>query len=102
MVLANQIETVTTGEITSFTMLIVVSLGLAVMVSFGLIRIMFNIPLYIILTVLYSIVFILAIFTTPEFLATLLTLLLLPLGAGSTIYSGASSCPTCINMDFFN
>ncbi|WP_353893974.1 DUF1538 domain-containing protein [Proteinivorax hydrogeniformans] len=69
LVLANQIELVTSGEITSVTILVVVSLGLAVMVSFGLVRIMFNIPLFKILTVLYAIVFVLAIFTTPEFLA---------------------------------
>lgn len=69
LVLANQIDFISQGVISSITILVVVSIGLAIMVSFGLIRMVYNIPLYKILTVLYFLVFILAFFTTPEFLA---------------------------------
>ncbi|WP_026477198.1 DUF1538 domain-containing protein [Alkaliphilus transvaalensis] len=69
LVLANQVDLITSGQITSLTILIVVSIGLAVMVALGLVRIVYNLPLYKILTALYFITFILAIFTSSEFLA---------------------------------
>ena len=69
LVLANQIDLITAGQISNITILVVVSIGLSVMVAFGLVRIVYNIPLYKILIGLYTITFILAIFTTPEFLA---------------------------------
>ncbi|HRS20809.1 MAG TPA: DUF1538 domain-containing protein [Clostridia bacterium] len=69
LVLANQVALVTLDGISSSSIVIVVSVGLAVLVSFGFIRIVFNIPLYKILTVSYLFIFILALFTSPEFLA---------------------------------
>lgn len=69
MVLANQIDLVTSGQISSLSILVIVSIGLSVMIAFGLIRIVYNIPLYRILTVLYLIIFVLAFFTSSEFLA---------------------------------
>lgn len=69
LVLANQIDLVTAGEISRFSILLVVSLGLAVMVAFGLVRLVYNIPLYKVLTFLYAITFILALFSSSEFLA---------------------------------
>lgn len=69
LVLANQIELVTSGQITSLSILVVVSIGLAIMITFGLIRIVSNVPLYKILTILYFFTFILALFTSSEFLA---------------------------------
>jgi hypothetical protein len=69
LVLANQIDLVTTGGISSISILLVVSLGLAVMLAFGLVRIVYNIPLYKILTILYAITLFLALFTSSEFLA---------------------------------
>ncbi len=68
MVLATQVETITSGGIDKAILLIVVSIGLSILLSFGFIRIFYNIPLYIILFVLYGIVFILAIFSSSEFL----------------------------------
>ncbi|MCR3954791.1 MAG: DUF1538 domain-containing protein [Gudongella sp.] len=68
MVLASQVDAVTDGGITSTTLLVIVSLGLAVMVAFGLLRIVYNIPLYKVLTVLYGITFLLAIFTPSQLL----------------------------------
>lgn len=68
MVLANQVDLVTSSQISSISILVVVSIGLAVMILLGLIRILYNLPLYIILIVLYSIIFVLALFTEQEFL----------------------------------
>jgi len=69
LIFGQQVDNVTNGIISGKTLLIVVSIGLAILLSFGFVRIIYNIPLYIILTVLYLIVFILSIFTKPELLA---------------------------------
>lgn len=69
MVLANQVASVTLGQISSSSILIVVSFGLAILIAFGFIRVVYNIPLYKTLTVLYIIVFILSLFTSTEFQA---------------------------------
>lgn len=69
LVLANQVAFITQGAIRSLTIIVVVSLGLAIMVSLGFLRIFYNIPLYRILLVLYGIVFLLALQTSKEFLA---------------------------------
>ncbi len=69
MVLANQIDWITQGGIPSTKILLVVSVGIAVMIVLGFLRILYNLPLYIILNISYLIVFVLAFFTSPEFLA---------------------------------
>ena len=70
LVYANQIESVTSGGITSLTLLVSVSIGLAILVGLGpLLRIIYNIPLYRILLILYVLIFILAIFAKKEFIA---------------------------------
>jgi hypothetical protein len=69
LVLANQVSVVTLGEISNISILIVVSIGLAVMLSLGFLRVVYNVPLYKILTASYFIIFIFAIFTSSEFLA---------------------------------
>jgi hypothetical protein len=68
-ILAGQVDFVTGGVITKFSIVVVVSIGIAALLCLGLIRIVYNIPLYKLLTVLYLIVFVLALFTSPEFLA---------------------------------
>lgn len=68
-VLAGQVDFVTAGQLSKISIVAVVSIGIAIMLSLGLVRIVYNIPLYKVLTVLYSIIFILAIFTSAEFLA---------------------------------
>lgn len=68
-ILAGQIELVTSGNITKFVIVVVVSIGIALLLAIGLARIVYNIPLYRMLTILYLIIFGLAIFTSPEFLA---------------------------------
>ncbi len=69
LVLANQVNLVTSGEIPGITILIVVSIGLAIMIAFGFLRIFYNIPLYKVLFVIYILIFGLALFTSREFLA---------------------------------
>ena len=68
-ILAGQLDSVTAGLISKSSIVAVVSVGIATLISLGLIRIVFSIPLYKMLTFLYIIIFILALFTSPEFLA---------------------------------
>ncbi|MBC7086886.1 MAG: DUF1538 domain-containing protein [Tissierellales bacterium] len=69
LVLVNQVNLVTSGQISGNSILITVSIGLAIMLSLGFLRIFYNIPLYKVLFALYLIIFGLAIFTSHEFLA---------------------------------
>lgn len=68
-ILAEQVSSVTGGIIAKMMLIGAVSLGVALMLSLGLVRIMYNLPLYIILIVLYGIIFALALFVSPAFLA---------------------------------
>ncbi len=68
-ILAGQVESATSGMLSQFSIVLAVSVGIAVLLAFGLIRIVYNVPLFIILTVLYGIIFVLSFFTTPEFMA---------------------------------
>lgn len=68
-ILAGQVDLVTSGLISKVSIVVVVSIGIGLLISTGLIRIVFNYPLYKLLTILYLIIFVLAIFTSPEFLA---------------------------------
>ena len=69
LVYAKQIETVTNGGMQSITLLVSISIGLAILVGLGFLRIIYNIPLFKILLVLYIFIFLLAIFAKPEFIA---------------------------------
>lgn len=68
-ILANQVSFVTEGLISKLSIIVVVSLGIAVMLALGLIRIVYNIPLHLTLTVLYFIILVLGLFTPSAFLA---------------------------------
>ncbi len=68
-ILADQVDFVTSGLISKGSIVLVVSIGIALLLSLGLIRIVYNFPLYKLLTILYLIIFVLAIFTSREFLA---------------------------------
>jgi len=68
IVFANQVEMVSSGNVMAWTLLIVVSLGLAVLLAFGFYRIVYHIDLHIVLTILYIIVFFLALRVQPEML----------------------------------
>ena len=68
-ILAGQVDLVTGGLISKISIVGAVSLGIAVMLAVGLIRIVYNFPLYKLLFILYSLIFIIAIVVSPEFLA---------------------------------
>ena len=69
MILANQIEDITSGAIASRTIMMTVSSGIAIMLVVGFLRIFYNVPVHYILIISYTIVFGLALFTPPEFFA---------------------------------
>lgn len=69
LILANQVDVVTSGNISSISILIVVSIGLAIMLALGFVRTVYNFPLYKLLTILYVITFGLSVFSSREFLA---------------------------------
>lgn len=68
-ILAGQVDSVTSGLISKSIIVVVVSLGIATMLSLGLTRIVYNFPLYKLLSILYGVILILAVFTSPEFMA---------------------------------
>jgi hypothetical protein len=68
-ILAGQVDAVTSGLIAKGSIVVIVSVGIAVMIALGLMRIVYNFPLYILLSILYIIIFFIALFTSPEFLA---------------------------------
>ncbi len=68
-ILASQVEAVTGGAISKLSIVIAVSAGIALMLTIGLLRIVFSIPLYRLLTACYLAVLALAFFSSQEFLA---------------------------------
>lgn len=68
-ILAGQVEAVSSGVITKFSIVAVVSVGVGVMIAAGLLRILFSIPLQKFLTITYFLILGFGIFTSPEFLA---------------------------------
>ena len=68
-ILAAQVSGVTSGDISRLSLLIVVSVGVGVLLVVGLMRIIFNISLSKLLTILYGIILLLSIFTSSGFLA---------------------------------
>lgn len=69
MVFSSEVNLATSGQISGLSILVVVSIGLAIMLTLGFLRILYNIPLYKVLFVTYIVIFGLAIFTSREFLA---------------------------------
>ncbi|WMJ88251.1 DUF1538 domain-containing protein [Anaerocolumna sp. MB42-C2] len=68
-ILAGQVDTVSSGLISKESIVVIVSIGIAIMLSIGLGRIVYNFPLYKLLSLIYGIVFIFACITSREFLA---------------------------------
>lgn len=68
-ILAGQVESVTSGALSKTALVAVVALGIGAFLSFGLVRIVKNIPLYIVLAICYGLIFILSLFNTNEFIA---------------------------------
>lgn len=68
-ILADQVDLVSGGMLSREVILIAVSLGIAVMLTAGLIRIVNNFPLYKFLTIIYGAILVLAILTPRQLLA---------------------------------
>jgi hypothetical protein len=68
-ILAGQVAFVTSDLVSKLNIIIIVSVGIAIMLTIGLIRIVCNIPLYKLLTVCYGLICIISLFTSREFLA---------------------------------
>lgn len=68
-ILANQVEMVTSGSIGKMAIVLVVSVGVAVMVMIGLIRIVYNKPLNRFFLAAYALILFFGLFSTRELLA---------------------------------
>ncbi|NCA98899.1 MAG: DUF1538 domain-containing protein [Clostridia bacterium] len=68
-ILASQVNLVSNGVIGKWFLVQVVSAGIGALIAIGLVRIVYGIPLYLVLTGLYLVVLILGSLATPEFLA---------------------------------
>ncbi len=68
-ILASQVDAVTSGLISKTSIVLVVSVGIGALVSIGLIRIIRNVPLNIVLTILYGTILLLSLFTSNEAIA---------------------------------
>ena len=68
-ILADQIDSVSMGMISKWSIVLVVSIGIAMMLAVGLSRIVFNFPLYKLLTIIYGVIFVFACFSSKEYLA---------------------------------
>lgn len=68
-ILANQVNAVTEGQFNSLMMILLVSLGVGIMIAVALVRIIRNIPINRIFLIIYAVIFLLGIFTQPDFLA---------------------------------
>ncbi|MBP7174725.1 MAG: DUF1538 domain-containing protein [Thermoclostridium sp.] len=68
-ILAGQVDSVTSGQFGHTIMVVVVSIGIAVMMTLGMLRILKNIRLKYIFTAAYGLIFILSMFSSPDFIA---------------------------------
>ena len=69
MVLAGQVGQVTGEQISGLSILITVSIGLAVMLTLGFLRVFYNVSLRLVILIFYLGILVLAYFVSPEFLA---------------------------------
>lgn len=68
-ILATSISGVTSGAISKFSILLVVSTGVGILLVVGLLRVALNVTLSKLLTILYGIIFLLALLSSSGFLA---------------------------------
>lgn len=68
-VLGNQIALVTNGAVASSTIVTVVSIGLASLIVVGLLRVVYNWNLVYVLSIVYTLIFGFALFTSTEFVS---------------------------------
>lgn len=68
-ILARQVDSVTSGQFNKTLMVVVVSIGIGVMMTLGMLRILKNVRLRYVFTGAYGLIFILALFSSSDFLA---------------------------------
>lgn len=68
-ILAHQVRLASGGVVSASLILIVVSAGVGILVAIGLLRILYSKPLNVFYTIAYSIIFVLGLKTSEEFLA---------------------------------
>lgn len=102
LILGNQISDATSGLLNAWTIVIVVSIGVGIMVAVGLFRILLEKSYRVMMTVTYAIIAALAIFVSEEFLAmsvdasgattgAMTTPFILALGLGVSILKGGDT-----------
>ncbi|MGP6146362.1 DUF1538 domain-containing protein [Jeotgalibaca sp. A122] len=69
IILANQVSEVTGGAIPSTVLLVVVSIGIAVMMTAGLFRIVYRYPLRNVFAIIYALIFSISIFSSNDLFA---------------------------------
>ena len=69
VLIAEQVDMISSGSISKFALIVVVSVGIAVFMALGMLRMVYNVPLYKLLAVCYFIILVFSFFATPEFLA---------------------------------
>lgn len=67
-VLANQINTLSDGEIAKNILIAVISMGVGIFLGLAMFRVVFNISFNLLLIIGYLLVFVISIFSSPEFL----------------------------------
>jgi len=67
-VLANQVDLVTQGQLSNTSILVNVSIGLAIMLVLGFLRVFYNVSLTKLLMIVYGLIGFMAFFTNPIFL----------------------------------
>jgi len=68
-ILAGQVESVTAGQFGRIFMVVVVSIGLGIMMTLGMLRILKNVPLKHVFAAAYGLIFILSVFSSFDFIA---------------------------------
>ncbi|MGI6173480.1 MAG: DUF1538 domain-containing protein [Christensenellales bacterium] len=68
-ILAKQVDAVTAGRFDNIYMVVVVSVGLGIMMTLGMLRILWGVRLKYVFTAAYGLIFILSLFSNSDFLA---------------------------------
>jgi MFS family permease len=68
-ILAKQVDSVTSGQFKKNLMVIAVSVGIGTMMTLGMLRILRNVRLKFVFTGAYALIFLLSLFSSPDFLA---------------------------------
>ncbi|HHY81240.1 MAG TPA: DUF1538 domain-containing protein [Clostridiales bacterium] len=68
-ILASQVDIVTTGQFGRILMVVVVSIGIGVMMTLGMLRILKGVALKYVFTAAYGLIFILSLFSSVDFIA---------------------------------